>query len=36
MRTYPIRIEAGILFAFEIPALLCGRRFASTLARMME
>ena len=31
MRTYPIRDEAGITFAFEALALLFGRRFARKL-----
>src|SRR5262245_26065966 len=32
MRTYPIRNEAGVLFAFEIDAPLLGRRLARVLA----
>ena len=34
MRTYPIRDDAGVLFAFEIDAPLLGRRLARVLAEV--
>jgi hypothetical protein len=32
MRTYPLRNETGVLFAFEVDAPLLGRRLARVLA----
>ena len=34
MRTYPIQDDAGVLFAFEVRALLLCGRFASKLGRL--